>query len=66
MTHEMTNSFGEMKKKKDLALKASTHKNDGSDDEDEEVALLFQKFKRFFIWKRQSMTKAPKHETIKL
>lgn len=59
----MINSTSEKKKKtKDLALKVYIDKNN-LDIEDEEVALLSPKFKWFLIRRKESITKASKHES---
>lgn len=41
------------KKKKDLAIKASTHENDCDDDEHVEVALLFRKLNDYLFDERR-------------
>lgn len=49
----------EKKKEKDLALKVSTHNNDGHNDEDEEIALLSRKFKQSIFGRKGGIANLP-------
>lgn len=53
ITHEMITSGNDKKKKIDLALKVSNANEDHEDDEDEEIAFLSRKFRRFLTHKKE-------------